>query len=329
MKVKDLSYASPEHPFAKRLLIQAIEEISGRRRFLPLYRHWQTHVAPSSSRMMGDMLDLIDVRVDITGVWPPQVRPDDKLVMIANHPFGIGDGIALLSLAEQLERPYKVLINAELLKINEIRPFSLPVDFSETREALKNNIATRKAALDALRDGTTIVVFPGGGVATTAHPFRGRALELPWQPFIARLIQSAQASVLPVFIEGQNSKLFHMASHVSDTLRTSLLVSEFRRFAGSNLPVRVGEMMPFDALENPTDRPALMNELFERVMSLGLADEATLGEGPEFFQWDRRFAETVKGRLRRVRDRGRRAARRDRSPDAVDAHRKPPVAADS
>ncbi|MEL7542461.1 MAG: lysophospholipid acyltransferase family protein [Pseudomonadota bacterium] len=304
MRVKELSYASPDQSIGKRLLIQAIEEVSGRRRFLPLYRQWSHEIAPTSPTMMGDMLSLIDVRLDISGAWPVRPVDGEPVVMIANHPFGIGDGIALLSLAEQLGRPYKVLINSELLKIPEIRPHSLPVDFSATRAALKNNIETRKAALEALGEGTTIVVFPGGGVATARRPFRGRALELPWQPFIGRLIQSAQASVLPVFFEGQNSKLFHVASHVSETLRTSLLVSEFRRFAGSDLPVRVGEMIPFDALENQDDRAALVSELFARVLALGSENGSDVSDMAEYFDWSDRLAVLVRNRLARVRKRG-------------------------
>ena len=72
------------------------------------------------------------------------------------------------------------------------------------------------------------VVFPAGGVATAERPF-GRAEELPWKAFTARLIQQAQASVLPVYFEGQNSPLFHLISRYSVMLRLSLLVSEFRR----------------------------------------------------------------------------------------------------
>ena len=119
-----------------------------------------------------------------------------------------------------------------------------------------------------MKDGTTIVVFPAGAVATAPQPF-GRALEWSWSPFVSRLIQSAEASVLPVYFSGQNSFLFHFASAFSQVLRTSLLVSEFRRFAGSTVDAHIGEVIPYAALKNQNDRKALIEELFHHTLDLG------------------------------------------------------------
>ena len=151
----------------------------------------------------------------------------------------------MLALAEQLGRPFRVMINAELLKIPEMAPYSLPIDFNETREALANNLAVRHEAVKLLKEGVTIVVFPGGGVATAPKGF-GKARDLPWKIFPARLIQEAKASVVPVHFSGQNGRLFHLVSQpmglleregklarfvggVSLTLRTSLLIREFAK----------------------------------------------------------------------------------------------------
>src|ERR1044072_2812435 len=84
--------------------------------------------------------------------WPPADLPEGPLVMIANHPFGIGDGIAVLSLAEQLGRPFRVMIHKDLLKIREMEPYSLPIDFSETKDAVKNNMAVRHEAVRLLKE---------------------------------------------------------------------------------------------------------------------------------------------------------------------------------
>jgi hypothetical protein len=134
------------------------------------------------------------------------VPPETPLVIVANHPFGIGDGIALLALAEQLGRPYRILANSDIVKFPEIHHCMLPIDFSGSREAIKTNLESRKLARRLLQEGVTIVVFPAGGVATAGHP-AGEAEELPWKAFTARLIQQAQAAVLPVYFEGQNKRL--------------------------------------------------------------------------------------------------------------------------
>ncbi len=267
--MRELSFVTPTDPLWKRWLIAAIEDISGRRSILPHYRKWRAEFVGKSDHLMGDGLDLIDVDLSIhsKSPWPPHIEPSTKLVMIANHPFGIGDGVASLALAEQLGRPFKVLINNDLLRVPEVRPYALPIDFSESREAVEMNLNSRAEARRLLKEGVTIIVFPAGGVATAANPF-GQAEELPWKTFTARLIQLAEASVLPVHFEGQNSALFHAVSRLSLTLRLSLLVSEFRYMPNSTFNIHVGEIVPFSKLENPTNRMELTRELYLMVRRL-------------------------------------------------------------
>lgn len=267
--MRDLSYVSPNDPAWKRWTIGAIEDLSGRHRYLPLYRRWQTEIIGKSPHIVNDCLKLIDVDLSVESKvpWPPRVPDGMPLVMIANHPFGIGDGMVAVALAEQLGRPYRVLINNDLLKIPEIRPYSLPIDFSETREATEMNLRSRAEARRLLKEGVTIIVFPAGGVATARNPF-GRAQELPWKTFAARLVQLGEAAVLPVYFEGQNSVLFHAVSRFSLTLRLSLLVSEFRYFSGKPYTARVGTVTPYKELKRRDDRKALIEELYVMVQRL-------------------------------------------------------------
>jgi putative hemolysin len=269
-KFRELTYASENDPKLKQWIIKAIERLSGREKFLPLYRYWRTHVVPKSQRPWGEALNLVGVTVKLnTGgrAWPPKIPEHAPLIIIANHPFGIGDGIAVMALAEQLGRPFKVLVNNQLMRIPEIRPYSLPIDFEETRAAQEINLKTRKEALKLLAEGTTLIVFPAGGVATAESPF-GRAVDLPWKLFTARMIQSSKATIMPIWFEGQNGPMFQLVSKFSLTLRLSLLVSEFRKFAGLRLAVSVGPLIPFEALPNSGDRKLLTEELHRIVHGL-------------------------------------------------------------
>lgn len=285
----ELSYANDSQPRLKRWVIRSIEGISGRDRYAALYGIWRDRIVPSGDRIFGRMLELIDVRVRHDRAWPPQPAPDAPLVIIANHPFGIGDGIAVLSLAEQLGRPFRVMINAELLKVAEIAPYSLPVDFSETKEALRNNLEVRHEALRLLREGVTIVIFPAGGVATAPKAF-GRAEDLPWKIFAARMVQDAKASVVPLHFDGQCGRLFHIVSrhmdltadkrplprligNISLTLRTSLLIHEFARLSGKTLTARIGRVIPWSEMEPIRDRKALLAFLKDAVFSMAPAEK--------------------------------------------------------
>ncbi|APH74616.1 lysophospholipid acyltransferase family protein [Aquibium oceanicum] len=280
----ELSYANAAQAPIKRWVIRSIEGVSGRDKYAALYGIWKTEIVPSGHRIFGRMLDLIGVRVLHSEAWPPTIEPCVPLVIVANHPFGIGDGIAVLSLAEQLGRPFRVMINSELLKVPEIEPYSLPIDFSESKEALKNNLQVRHEALRLLREGVTIVIFPAGGVATAPKGF-GKAQDLPWKMFAARLVQDARASVIPLYFSGQCGRLFHLVSrhmdltadkrplprmigNISLTLRTSLLIREFARLSGGTIDVRIGRVVPWDEMEPIRERKALLNFLKNAVFSM-------------------------------------------------------------
>ncbi len=279
LEFEELSYASPDDPVLKRWLIHAVEHLSGRPKLLPLYKVWRDFAAKKPDHMMRELLKIIELDVAIGGrPWPPAVKPSTPLVMIANHPFGIGDGIIMLAMAEEIGRPYRVFLDRRLLKIPEIRPCALPIDHANTRQAVRMNLRSRQLAREFLSQNHTVIIFPAGAVATARWPY-GRARELPWKNFAARLIQSAEASVLPVYFDGQNSPLFHLVSRLSMTLRISLLVSEFmRRFRRSRVRVTVGDVVPFSELEakhNGRLLTAELSGLIKALEPLGTKTEST------------------------------------------------------
>jgi putative hemolysin len=271
MRFPELTYATENDPRWKQWAIRGIERISGRNFFIPYYVAWQRDIVPAGGPIIGPALDLIDVRVDVaSGTFPPALD-DAPLIVVANHPYGILDGLGTLALVERLGRPYKVLINNDLLRVPEIRPYSLPIDFSGTRAAQATNIATRQEALRLLKEGTTVVVFPAGGVATSPTTF-GKAVDLPWKLFTARMIHASGAQVLPLYFEGQCSSLFQFVSKFSPTLRLSLIIREFRSRVGHPLTVHVGDVIPAEVCQAIRDRKALMAMLYEAVHALGGID---------------------------------------------------------
>jgi putative hemolysin len=267
MQFHEFSYANASQPRMTRWVIRSIEGLSGRNKYFHLYNIWRNDIVPSGERVFGRMLELIDIQLGLAQQWPPKDLPTGPLVIIANHPFGIGDGVAVLALAETLGRPFRVLINNELLKIKEMAQYALPVSFDETKEALALNMKTRHEAVRLLKEGVTIIVFPAGGVATATKVF-GKAEDLPWKIFPAKLIQAAGASVVPIHFSGQNGRLFHIVSKFSLTLRLSLLVREFSRLRGKSITVKVGEVLPWSQLSALSDRKALLNTLYNAVFDM-------------------------------------------------------------
>jgi putative hemolysin len=163
------------------------------------------------------------------------------------------------------------LTNALLYRAQEIRPYLLPIDFEETKEALETNLKSRAESKRLLEDGGVLVIFPGGTVSTVKRPFDKVAEDPEWKTFTARMIVQGKAPVVPVFFAGQNSRLFQIASHVSMTLRLSLLFKEVHDRIGKPIGLRIGARIPYAELQAFKDRKALMEFLRTRTYDLGRA----------------------------------------------------------
>lgn len=261
------SYSSPEDSRMKRAVIQGIEKATGQPYLRRLYETNRHGLAPGES--FWDMaVRCLQLRLIYDAQRLRAIPQAGPVVVVANHPFGVLDGLVIANLIYQVRTDFRVLTNALLYRAPEIRPFLLPIDFAETREAMEINLDSRRKAREMLlREAGCVVVFPAGAVSTARRPF-GRAIDSAWKPFTADLIQRARATVIPVFFEGQNSWLFQAASLMSQTLRLSLLFNEVRNKIGTDVPVRIGTPIPYADLAGMTDRRVLVDHLRQVTYAL-------------------------------------------------------------
>ncbi|MDF1750767.1 MAG: 1-acyl-sn-glycerol-3-phosphate acyltransferase [Alphaproteobacteria bacterium] len=265
----ELSYALPSDSRAMRAVIKVIERLTGSKRLQRLYHRWRVEKYAQGAPFWESALEMLGVDMRLHGApWPPLVDSDEPRIIIANHPYGLMDGVAAAALAERLGRPFKVLVHDALLRVPEPHPYLLPVDFSETREAMQKNLQLRKDALAALAAGETIVIFPAGGVSA-APKVLGPAEDLPWKRFTARLIREARATVLPLYFCGQNGFMFQAISRISIRLRISLFIGAASRQINRPLDICVGEPLRYEDLQAMArDRDGLMDALRTHVYSL-------------------------------------------------------------
>lgn len=248
-------------------VIRGLEWLTGRRQ---MERHYAATQDVSPGAFWAAALDRLDVTLDVTPA-PSTVFPETgAAIVVANHPLGILDGLVLCRLVSQVRPDFHILVNRVLCRGDRIGHHFLPIDFSGSRAAQRQNVRSIKRAFDCLHAGSVLVVFPAGGVATASRPF-GPVVELPWKPLLGRLVRKRKVPVVPVYVDGHNSRLFQLASQVSLTLRLSLLLHETLRKTGERLTVRLGHPIPYDALAPLGDRQALARYL--RTVTLGLAAE--------------------------------------------------------
>jgi putative hemolysin len=246
--------------------IDRVERLTGRTELEAIYRRLKEESCARSD-FFSRALELADIsyRLDMTG--ERQIPASGPLVLVANHPYGVVDGVIFCDLAYRLRGEFRILVNAQLCRDDDLESLFLPIDFNNGKEALATNIRSKRAALATLEQGGVILVFPGGGISTRERRGLGRLADLPWTTFTAKLVAKSQATVVPVFFHGTNSRLFHIASGISPSLRASLLLREARNKMGKRIHVRVGEPIDYAEIAH-LDRRALTEALHSSTWGL-------------------------------------------------------------
>lgn len=261
-----LSYAQEDDPWFRFRLIQSLEKLSGRSRLENIYRPLKNR--PFSQRhFFRQALDLAKIEYVLDGVSSDTIPSQGPLIFIANHPFGIVDGLMFCDIAAQTRGEFKIMIHERLCRDEQLNRYFLPVDFRPTRDAQRRNIESKRQAARLLKSGGTLLIFPGGGVASTGLGGFGTFDDLPWSTFTAKLVQQTQASVVPLFFHGRNSRLFHLANGISQTLRTALLLYEARNKIGKRFRVTLGPTMRYPELADKS-RHELTQYLYQSTWSM-------------------------------------------------------------
>jgi len=244
---KVISYASPQDPLLKRIIINSIELTTGRRRIEKAYEQLK-NLGINDATVWSHVFRLLGIELDYEADQLRHVAEEGPLVVVANHPYGVADGMALGHILGQRREDFLLIVNEVLCREKVLGKYFLPIDFRESKEALRTNIATRKRAISHLKNGGAIGIFPSGGVSTTPKLLSKKAQDLDWKKFVNKLIQVSQADVVPVFFEGQNSTAFQVASHIHANMRLALLLNELDRKRGKSLRFIIGNAISHEEL---------------------------------------------------------------------------------
>ncbi len=278
---RDISYSHSAETRGGRALIRVMENSTGRLRLIKRARGYEREVAKGRD-FFDVMVDRYGLSLDVVSGSLKNIPRTGPLIMIANHPYGILDGLMMGHILARTRGDFRILANSVFRKAEDLNRVILPISFETTKDALALNIATRKTALGYLRDGGAIGIFPGGTVSTAARPF-SRPMDPGWRSFTARMIGKSGAMVLPVYFDGHTSRLFQIASHMHSTLRMGLLIKEFRKRVDTPVRIAVGQPIGRDVLDPlAKDGKAMMDFLRKATYELSTDPDKRFDLGYEF-----------------------------------------------
>lgn len=244
------SYLPRSMGFLRRPLTWAVDRILGLAELSRRYRRLPpTH---GVHEFVGVALRELGVRTEFDAEDLARIPATGPCIIVANHPHGGVDGLALMDLLLRVRPDVRFVANHFLAGFQELRSLLLQVDPFGGGRAARFNIAAVRAARRWLDEGGMLVMFPGGEVSSLNLQTR-RITDPEWTGGVARLARQSGAPVLPVFIDGHNSTLFQLGGLLHPRLRTMLLVREMLKFRAHTLGLRIGRRIAANVLKEIDD----------------------------------------------------------------------------
>ena len=213
--------------------------------------------------MVEQVLEHLDILCTVSARDLEQIPEHGPLVIIANHPTGTLDGLALLYAVSRVRRDVKVVTNRMLTHLEPLSSLFIPVDNMGGRTAKSSLVQMEQH----LQNAGVLIFFPAGEVS---RPTRKGIHDKKWHSGFIKLASKLRAPLLPVHIQAHNSLLFYASTLISPTLSMLLLMQQMFRRRHSQLPIKIGQQIAWHHWHSATlSSREMAEQCRQHVMRLG------------------------------------------------------------
>lgn len=267
--MRRLSYAGTFTNPLKVFAIRAIEWTTAKVKLLQMIRSFEKSGAPVGVTFWSKAVAHMGIRIDTPPEEIARIPKTGAVVVVANHPHGLVDGMIMGELVSRVRSDFRILTRSLLTGIPEIEEFMIPVPFPHEENSRELGLQMRDLTMTHLAEGGVVILFPAGKVACSETWF-GPAIEAEWNVFTHKMITKSGALILPIHFTGQNSRAYQIANKLAATLRQGLLLYEIRRALFKPQRPHVGMPISADELEKWKGNPrGFLAWLREHTLSLG------------------------------------------------------------
>ncbi|MFK7753534.1 MAG: lysophospholipid acyltransferase family protein [Sedimentitalea sp.] len=227
---RTLTYANSFDDPWTSFAIRAIEWFTGKLTILRMVRRFEkTNEQYRGQKFWRGALNVMGIEVQTPEDQIAHIPAEGPVVVVANHPHGMVDGMIFADLIGRVRQDYRILTRSVLTGLDEAATsFMIPVPFPHDPEAQRKMVEMRTAAMAHLEKGGVVCLFPSGVVMSSDSLF-GPPIEREWSVFTAKMIRRSGAKVVPIFYPGANSRWYQIANRISPILRQGLLLHEIVR----------------------------------------------------------------------------------------------------
>lgn len=223
---RDLTYANSFENGLQSTLIRTVEWLTGKLSIIRMVREFERRGGAEGLAFWAESLDVMGIEITTPAEQFANIPKTGPVVVVANHPHGLVDGMIMAELIARVRGDFGILTRDVLTGLDEVASsFLIPVPFPHDKDAQKKSVEMRARAMEKLKAGGLICIFPSGVVATSKTAF-GPVVEAEWNVFTAQMIRRSGATVVPIHFRGKNSRAYHVANRLSPTLRQAMLLHE-------------------------------------------------------------------------------------------------------
>ena len=267
--MRRLSYAGTFTNPLKVFAIRAIEWTTAKVKLLQMIRSFEKSGAPVGVTFWSKAVAHMGIRIDTPPEEIARIPKTGAVVVVANHPHGLVDGMIMGELVSRVRPDFRILTRSLLTGIPEIEEFMIPVPFPHEENSRELGLQMRDLTMAHLAEGGVVILFPAGKVACSETWF-GPAIEAEWNVFTHKMITKSGAVILPIHFTGQNSRAYQIANKLAATLRQGLLLYEIRRALFKPQRPHVGMPISAEELDKWKGNPrGFLAWLREHTLSLG------------------------------------------------------------
>lgn len=208
--------------------------------------------------------NLLDLRVSTLNL--ERIPAKGRCLIVANHPTGIADGIAVFDAVRKRRDDAIFFANADAIRVApRLGEAIIPVEWVTEKRTREKTRATLQAAKDAFEAERCVVMFPAGRLARVGPD--GSLTDPEWAQTAASLARKYDAPIVPIHVAGPTSKLFHLFDRFSQELRDITLFHELLNKKRGAFQLKVGKPIPASRLDIDAGKATYALKAFtERVL---------------------------------------------------------------
>ncbi len=209
------------------------------------------------------IMDYLNIKVELHNA--ERIPKDGNPIIVANHPLGGPDGMALIAAVGAVRRDILFPVNDFLMHVRRLKPVFVPID------KVHGNRTTAAGINEAFAGQNALLYFPAG---LCSRRIKGKIIDLEWKPTVVKKAIQHHRDIIPVHIEARNRRRFYTIANwrkrlgIKFNFEMALLPGEMFAQSGKTFTMTVGEPIPWQTFDDGTPASEWAKRLHDLIYTI-------------------------------------------------------------